>query len=370
MTNADLAYSFLLPFLLLIIGAGLILLVRPEPKDKLKLPTTNYFAYVPPNLVNPIRMGGWILLAGTVVFTGLIWAGRFDIGDVSVNPASVGTELTTMTPKPSVGISLVSVSFIENDWQPRVIDLRTASTIGIPIEAGHSLRFTDLFVNIPKETVGDEIQVEVYDSNGKLIGATTGQRTLPGIMKLDEINPTSYLHPNVQSAWQIQPDWKKFDIYLYLYENKRNIATSLTTILANSNGTAWMIAPPYINITALIYSVNNGDEQVLDMRSDPYPVIQANPDDIFTIHSIWYKAQSGDNNQTIKIGVSFNDGVNEGLDFQDSDQLQFEEGNHELVGFTPLTWTVPTNAKWAGVYLYRGDNVVLDFVTIMLSNEN
>ena len=170
------------------------------------------------------------------------------------------TASATSTPLATPSISLIGVSYIADDWDPRVIDLRTVSTSDdpiseIPIKPGQSLQFFDLWVNVPPEASGYNIYADIFDSNGIKIGKTRGQKAEPGIMKLEDLNyMENFLHPAVKNAWQVQSDWSKFDIYVYLFDDANKLSTTSTTIKVNLQGTSWLIAPPYAHFISIDYS--------------------------------------------------------------------------------------------------------------------
>ena len=108
---------------------------------------------------------------------------------------------------PTIGVSLTSVSYEYDDWNPKVIDLRTAHESGIPVSAGHSLKLFDLFVYVPEE-ITDYVVVAAIYGNDELIGLTESQRLVPGVNKLGDIEIKNYQHDTVDNAWRIQDGWE------------------------------------------------------------------------------------------------------------------------------------------------------------------
>jgi hypothetical protein len=276
----------------------------------------------------------------------------------SVSPTSI----------PSPGAVLVSASFMEGDWDPRIIDLRTAATSGIPIDSGNSLNLFDLWVYVPEATRGSEVQAEVY-ANGELIGVTPIQKAIPEIMRLEDIRIKSFQHPSINNAWMIQDDWKELDIVTLTYLDGKATSSATTSIRVGSQGSSWMIASPYASFALILYKINDAKPVILDMRSAMDTGIQASPGDTLTIQQVWYQARMGALGHQIQFEAYLSAGGYDQETLLTSPQIYQDEGVHEITGFIPLKWVVPEDKRSLVISITRDDRTLLDRLVIPFNTE-
>jgi hypothetical protein len=198
---------------------------------------------------------------------------------------------STVTPMPvptPPRVSLASISYIIEDGGPYRIDLRTASTSGIPVQAGQALQLVDLWFSSLENAPDYGVQAEIYE-NDRLLGATSPKPLVAGLTKLDSVQIKDYSYPNSDiypDSWSVQPSWKDLQVFLVTYLNGQVVDRGLTIVHLTEDGTAWFIEPPNVRFVSIVYTVNDGPQIALDMRDAWEVGFGAGPGDKLTLQEI------------------------------------------------------------------------------------
>jgi hypothetical protein len=302
---------------------------------------------------------GWVFVAGSIVSSAFI---VFQMTQ---------KEITSIS-----GVSLVSMKYASGGWNPHQVDLRTATSSGIPAGATMPLKFSEISVFAPPELAGFQVWAEFLANGNEKIGETPVTVLQSGITNLENIKIVeAYRYLDKTSgtysgdSWDVLKSWNTIDINLKYKGSSGQEGLTIWKIKLNQmSGTAWWNSPPDVNIVSVVYSVSDGIQQVLDLRREPKPVINAKAGDWITIHAVWYKANSNNiNNQSMFIGGSINDGQRE-LENKSSDMAVIREGIHQFENFTSMTWVLSSDIKHLGLIAIRSDDTVLDGYTIEISD--
>lgn len=263
-------------------------------------------------------------------------------------------------------VSLISIRYEIGEYNPRQVDLRTASTSGISVSAGQALRLFDLWFSSTEDAALYKVQAEIY-ANGKLIGSTTPVPLMAGQTKLDNIKIENYNNGSYLTSWSVQPDWKDLQVFLVTYLDGKVVNRSLTIIHLAADGTAWYIGPPNLSYVSIVYSVNDGPEFVLDFRDTETIGLNAGPGDILTLKEIWYDSNASCQDCSVLVeatllapGELFDKNT-----YQTTPPNIVQRGIHKL-NFAPLSWTIPSNKRFIDLTLYRNDRTILDDLTLSL----
>lgn len=297
---------------------------------------------------------------------GLVWLLATNQGK-SLNAAS-STQLTG-------SVSLVSLKYASGGWNPHMVDLRAASTSGIPAGATFPLKFSEITVFAPPDLAGYQVWAEFLANDIEKIGETPVAILQTGLTSLEQAKATEayrYQDKNtgkyLDDSWDVLKSWETIAIHLkYKSPSGQEGSTTWTIKLNQMEGAAWWNPPPDVNIISVVYSVNDGLRQVLDFRRNDKPAMNAKAGDWITIHEVWYKANTGINNQSMLLGGSVNNGQQE-LENQTSGKVVITEGIHRFENFSGMTWSVSADIKWLGLWLIRGDEIVLDNYVIEISS--
>jgi len=277
---------------------------------------------------------------------------------------------TTSTVVSSTGqISLTSVSYMAEDWDPRRIDLSHTEADGIPVVAGQSLKFFDLWVTSSSET-GSSVYAEVF-ANGKTIGVTTEQVVASNQpLKLGDIQITNYEHAKVAGAWQVQPEWKEISVVLNQIIDGQPVKVNETKIKLNRDGKAWFLSPPNAALVFVAYKINDGSEVVMDLSSVMQNGIDTTAGDKLTLTHAWYKSNLSDNTRNIRLEAYLSAGNYDSASLVASPYIAIRDGVNSLSDLGNLTWTIPAEKVSLVMTLARNDRTVLDRYTIPLQSES
>ncbi len=272
-------------------------------------------------------------------------------------------------------VSLLSLRFLSEDYNPRLIDFRTAGVDGVPIRKGVSLKLEDLWVWSTESSSEYSVIAGVYAyPGGKYIGTSEKQLFLrEGAFELGNIKPFSYEHGEVENAWTVQEDWDHLTVELVLYKSGKPVKTTATTISINPEGTSWLWDTPQAQIIFVTYSINDEPPLALDLRAATSQGINSKPGDTITLHEVWYKADSSSGRHQINVG-GYLTNSDRGYDEQ-SDQYvsayTVQSGVNEFVGLEPLSWQVrPNDAFWTLSLARPDDRTLLDRYLIPLNTES
>lgn len=324
------------------------------------------FTIQPKSLITGIVLGALTLFLLMAAGARLMELNLFGL---RIDFPSLSRDQKSLSAIPSA--TLISMSFMAGDWNPRLIDLRTSSTVGISVDSeDHSLSLFDLWANVPNEAAGYDIYADAFDSNGKKIAHTAGQKAIPGIMHLDAWEIDNFSHPSVENAWLVQSDWKGVDVYVYLLDGANTISKSSVKVTFNTDGTSWMIAPPNASFVLVAYQVNDGPELIMDLSSIMQNGIDAREGDQLTITHAWYKSNLSDTAKNIRLEGYLSSGNFDANSLQTSPYMAIREGVNPVSDLGNLAWTVPADKVKLVMTLVRNDRTILDRYTIPLASED
>jgi hypothetical protein len=291
------------------------------------------------------------------------------VATVEATPTAESTATPVPVPSPP-RVALVGISYVVEDGGPYRVDLRTASTSGIPVEAGQALRLSDLWFLSPEDAPDYGVQAEIY-ANERLLGSTSPKPLIAGLTKLDSVQIESYYDGQYPTSWDVQPDWKDLQVFLITYRNGQVVDRNLTTIHLAAGGTAWFIEPPNVRFASIVYSVNDGSQIVLDMRDASEAGLGAGPGDKLTLQEIWYDSNATRPDHTVQAEMYIfapPGGFNSETD-QATPPIAVLRDIHKL-NSEPLNWTVPDKKpgeeQFMDLTLYRDDGAVMDNLVLPL----
>lgn len=270
-------------------------------------------------------------------------------------------------------VSLVSLSFKVDDFDPRLIDLRNVSTAGIPVGPGNILQFFDLWVSIPKSVPNCEVWAEIYDRPQLIntIGVTLESIPLSaGYKKLTNIRVDKFNDGSIQDAWRFQSDWTNLYVVIVTYCNGEVANFTTTTVRLDINGTAWFLEPPNASFASIVFTVNGEPAQVLDLRDVTDTGLDVEPGDELTVLEVWYHVNAyGADDSTIRAEAHLSLDGFDPKTYKITGQDVVEEGIHKLNNTTTLTWIIPPERKLLFIALIRNDGQVMDKLEIPLGSQ-
>ena len=285
-------------------------------------------------------------------------------GESTVLPARTATT-SHETYSPS---ALVSMSFRVNGWNPRVIDFRTTSEIGLPVSPGDALNFFDIWVNTPSGSISRGVLVEFY-ANDAFIGKTEDLSLGQGLAKLPEvIVEEKFADKNVgTNYWKVENSWKEIDVVQINYDQNGNkVAVSSFPIQLNPESTSWRILPPDVSLASFAYTINNGPETWIDIYNALADGINVRIGEKFKITQILYRAELAVPGKSLGIEASL-------LNTKDSyinnyDAVVLEPGTHVLTNFTkPFEWVIDEDTKTLFIRFARTDGTVVDYMEVAIN---
>jgi hypothetical protein len=279
-------------------------------------------------------------------------------------------------PQPStVSPSLISLSYIAEDWDPHLVDMRSASSSGIPVSAGDSLQLFDLWISVPEDVPQHTVQAEIYAGDER-IGYTErvaliADKAYPGLAQLGKVTIEKYNHATVLEAWRVQAAWKDLEVVLATYHNDQLVASTRTAVRLDVKGKAWLVAPPNADFASIVYQVNDGPPLVLDLRDAETAGLGTNPGDRLALLEVWYSSNaSGGNRDMIQFEGYLSSGTFDRSTLQGSKLSILEQGTHKLAGFTPMIWTIPDGKDYLVATLFRNDRAIMKRLMLPLSLPN
>jgi hypothetical protein len=280
----------------------------------------------------------------------------------------VGTWIATFAPiSSSPRVSLASISYAVNDFDPHRVNLRTASTSGIPVKGGQALRLFDLWFSATENVPIYGVQAEIY-VNGYLLGATPPKPLTAGLTKLDSMQIKSYNDSNYSTSWNVQSDWKDLQVFLVTYRDGKVVDRNLTIVHLAEDGAAWFVEPPNVGFTSIVYTVNDGPEIILDMRDAWETGFGVTSGDKLTLQEIWYNSNATCRDCAVQAEMYLYtppEGFNKETD-QATPPNAVLRGIHKLDS-APLSWTIPADKQFMDLTLFRGDGPVMDNLVLPLS---
>ncbi len=264
--------------------------------------------------------------------------------------------------------SLIGANYIVDEWNPRLIDLRTAGQDGIPAFPNHSLRLFDLYVFVPEESSGYVIQAEV-SVNDELIGATQIQKTTSGVMKLGAVAIRKYPSPIISTAWNVGENWTELEIKTRLFNSAndtKSVAETLISIKINPSGTSWMISPPYATLYSLSYTLNDGPNQTIDARQALSQGLTARKEDKMCLTGVNYNGDFRADKGSVGIVADFMDTHKIVVPANGYNPEPFKPGINDILGFQPYCLNMPEAN--ANLYLSLTNNgTIVDLLSIKVT---
>jgi|GEM_PF-6373155 len=299
----------------------------------------------------PILLGVILLLAAIVI----TW---------SVTKAALGSQVLR-TP------SLISMGYRGNGFNPRLINLRTAADDGnddgIPIEAGQPLEFIDVTIWLPEDASGYSIHAEVKLENSSIvIGTTQTIGVTAGLHNLGRVHPNLNIDEDNSEAWDVQENWNLLMVHLVTYFNGQAVSSVPTNIRLNPTGTSLLWDTPKATFAAIVYSVNNGHQLLLDMRSATQNGINAGAGDTLTIHEVWYNSDAP-STFDLKTEGYITPGGYDADSLEQSQLSDIERGIHRL-SFTATEWHPDALDQYLVFSLIRSDGTITDRLLILFNS--
>ncbi|MBN1202047.1 MAG: toll/interleukin-1 receptor domain-containing protein [Anaerolineae bacterium] len=282
-----------------------------------------------------------------------------------------GSSAPGATPPPFPDVSLLSLRYMALDYNPHLVDLRTAASDGIMAPSGYSLKFQDLWIWASQEAPEYGVQAEVY-ANGEdgqtFVGASAGQTISAGANLLGDVTPKQFIHGSVENAWLVQDDWTDLIVVLVTYHQGDVVDREHIKIHLNPNSTAWLLDTPTASFASLVYAINDGPLMVLDLPTAEQSGINTRPGDTLTLYDVWYHADT-DSLKTMTVEAYLTAGGYNPDTLQISPAIKVEHGIHPIQGFEPMNWTVEDSfVSWV-ISLGRDDQTLLDRIVVPLGSD-
>ena len=307
-------------------------------------------------------------------------------------PATVQAEVARTagellaTVKEIAPVSLLSVSYKYGGWNPQLIDLRIASENGIPAWHNMSFQFFDLWISVPGEVPdGHYVQAVVFrepDLSGIPLGQTNKVPLEKGLTQINTIEVPG----DEEDKWRFDDGYFDDNDSLYialLVSNKDEevVSTTVNRIRFNREGASLLADMPIGYIVSIVYSVNDGPEEFLDIPAAEEMGINASADDTITIHRVWYHAPKvGSYNSETEGHLSAYVAENISNDFPTaiyckSLYVNLDEGIHELDlnldecdnNEKQFRWQIPNDNQNLVLNLARKDGTILDRLVFRLN---
>ena len=282
------------------------------------------------------------------------------------SPASTGQAADANSHSITVLPSLVGMSFSVDGWNPHLVDLRNAETIGIPVYPNNALKFFDLYVYAPEDPKSTKLQVEFYAPDDEFIGSTERLPLVSGINRFEKVNVLAYQDPNTANAWQTQPEWAVISAVLIYYdEHNTKLDAQTIRVRLNPKSRAWLTTSPDVTFTSIAYTANGDGENWMDIRQALTNGLGLSPNEKLTITQIWYRAE--DSAEGVFLGVEAyltNSQFNRNT-YVNNPNNPLEKGLHMLSNFqAPFEWTLSAEDTLLILTLARSDGFVVDRLEI------
>ena len=344
-----------------------------EARERIKLWTLEFPAIPLPRLLRRgLTVTGVVLLALGPAWIGVVWAS---------SPLDFAPAVSAPAPPP---VSLVSLSYMVGDYDPRLVDLRRAPSSGIPASSGHLLQFLDLWVSVPKDAPEYSVHAEIYEDPNlsSLVGVTDFMPLRAGVNRLSDVQATAFKYspgnPD-EKIWRVPSHWTDLYVTLITYREGKPLALSVTKIHLDTDGTAWLVGPPNASFASMVYSVNDGPAQILDLREAVELGLNAAPGDTLALLDIWYHANTGSGDTGMAMQAEAYLSV-EGYDpttLCKSGPVLIEKGVQRLAlddvacahdqSATSFRWVIPDDRRFLVTSLTRSDRALLDRLILPLS---
>lgn len=316
---------------------------------------------------------GLVILGGVLggVLVSVIWSfaptltSTPIITPTAMQVAPPPSQTSTVSVETLPDVSLISMSYMVNKFDPRRVDLRSAADDGIPVRPGEALQFFDLWISVSDEAPDYGIQAEVYTADSDIYLGKTAfiSHMSAGYFPLGNVNVENFPHGQFPTSWTLQDGWENLIVKLVAYQEPgQGIVLSSSRIHLDPNGAAWFVAPPNLNFVSLVYKINDGDPLVLDLRHATTSGLLAESGDTLTLLEIWYRSNA-DSSNTLRVEAFLSSGNFNSEDYQQTPDNVIRKGIHKLSEFEPLSWVTPEGNQHLVLWLVR-NAMVLDELKI------
>jgi hypothetical protein len=264
-------------------------------------------------------------------------------------------------------VSLVGITFRTGGWNPRVVDLRTAPDIGIPVWPQEALEFSDLWIFTPEGSNTSEVLIEFY-VNDSFIGKIERFPVQAGLKQLSNISvQENFKFQTIPgNYWKVEDSWEKINIVTINYNQAGDkIAITEFPIRLNSQSTSWLIAPPDVSIAGFAYTINDGPETWIDIHDALINGLNVHSGEKIRISQMLYRAELAVPDKSFGIEISI-------PDTKDSYVNNFggavlAEGAQILSNFAnPFEWVIDEDSRILSIRFARTDGTLLDYLEIPL----
>jgi hypothetical protein len=323
--------------------------------------------FPPPRLPHIVRRG--LSTAGLALWaTALIWIVVAQI----IAPVSFASDYSGAATVPPV--SLISLGYMVDGYDLHLVDLRRAETSGIPAGSGRTLQFQNIWIWVAEDAPEYGVQVEIYEDPQltSVVGVTELVPLHAGYIQLSDVKVTAFKSDPDERAWRVPSHWTDLYVCLVTYLEGEQVNLAVTTIHLDANGTAWLLDPPSAKFASIVYSVNDGAPQVLDLRHALEIGLDAAPGDMLSLLGIWYHADasSDDTGKTMHLEAYLSEKGYDADTYCVSAPMLVEKGIQELLlknvtcehdkSTNAFRWVIPSNRKALVVSLVRSDRALLD----------
>lgn len=265
-------------------------------------------------------------------------------------------------------ISLISLRYQASNYDPRLVDLRTAASSGIPVTAGQTLQLRDLWLWASGDVSDYSAQAEVYaDANAPPIGATSFRSLTRGAVDLGDVVPRSFQDGERADAWRVQENWTDLLVVLVVYRKDEVVELVHMPIHLDITGTAWLLDPPHASIVSVVYAIGDGPKLVLDLRGAQATGLDAQPGNLLELSEIWYHADMSTDKSTVQAEAYLSPNGFDPDTYKATRTNTIQKGIHPL-DFAPLSWQVPDGSRYLVLSLARDDGVVMDRLVVPLGS--
>jgi hypothetical protein len=253
-----------------------------------------------------------------------------------------------------------------DEWNPRLIDLRTAESVGIPVWPDQTLRVSDLWV-LPTEKQGAaQVQVEFYAAGRTRIGHTDRVSLTNRFTHLAKVEIDSAEDKDAPEAWKVQEDWSVITVVvIYFDENNERIDSNKIEVRLNPESHSWLVTGPDISFASIAYTVNGGQETWLDFHEALTQGLHLQPGDWLKITQIWYRAEDINPDMLFGAEAYLTDNDFNKDTYINNPNNAIEVHFHPLSNYShPFEWEIKEGTTRLVMSLARSDGVVVDRLEI------
>jgi hypothetical protein len=285
----------------------------------------------------------------------------FGFAAYEIKSIFIPTPIVVTTPN----ASLTSISYSYAGWKPRMIDLRTASTLGIAAREKDLLQFFDVWVssNANVNNLGYQVKAKLY-AGEELIGETEPQVMQPGVFQLGGIKLIQYADGNHPNSLVVQKGWDALSLKVVCLENTKEVSETVSTIRFSTTDRSYLVAPPQAYVLSIAFSINDEDPRLLDLTEAPTKGIGVSAGTTFEIRSIKVRTNMVAPEKWMRAEAYISEGTWESEIISKS--ISFSESVINIPFDEPMRWQITDKDKFLVLTLYREDGAVLDTYDIPL----